>query len=97
MGMTSETCLIPWNPDTESVSRPSARSFNFVTEIFFMTHRALDLGAQVVFERWMQLARNLAMVQQQMETNLARLPNVAERLRQGFDQEMTRYYSSQYY
>lgn len=47
-GMHSETCLIP---TSEGEARPVATSFSFVTECFFLTHRALDLGYRVILEK----------------------------------------------
>lgn len=47
-GMSQETCMIP-TPEGEP--RPMADSFTFVTECFFMTHRALDLGYRVVIDK----------------------------------------------
>lgn len=47
-GMSSETCLVP-TPEGET--RPVAEKFGFVTECFFLTHRALDLGHRVMLEK----------------------------------------------
>ena len=47
-GMSNETCLIP-TPEGES--RLVATSYSFITECFFLTHRALDLGYCVILER----------------------------------------------
>lgn len=49
--MTQETCLIP---TPEDHVRPMAKSFGFVTECFFLTHRALDLGYRVVLDKLMR-------------------------------------------
>lgn len=46
--MISETCLIPV-PQGET--RPVASSFSFVTECFFLTHRALNLGYRIILEK----------------------------------------------
>lgn len=40
------TCLIPTE---ENEIRPTAETYNFVTECFFMTHRALDLSKYETF------------------------------------------------
>lgn len=45
--LSKETTLIPPREVYEEVpgpSRPTADTYNFVTECFFMTHKALDLG-----------------------------------------------------
>ena len=46
--MSSETCLIP---TLEGETRPVANSFSFVTECFFLTHRALDLGYRLILDK----------------------------------------------
>lgn len=50
-GMTQETCLIP---TPEDHVKPIAKSFSFVTECFFLTHLALDLGYRVVLDKLMR-------------------------------------------
>ncbi|KAK3908442.1 Ubiquitin conjugation factor E4 A [Frankliniella fusca] len=89
-GMTSETCLISLSEgdDGQPVQRPCAHSFNFVTEMFFMTHRAIDLGVRVVFERMMQLNQELARIQRQQTQT--RQPETAQTLRQILESNMTR-------
>ena len=47
-GLSSETCLIP-TPEGEK--RPVAESFNFITECFFLTHQALNLGHRVILDK----------------------------------------------
>lgn len=59
-GMSSETCLIP-TPEGET--RPVAESFGFVTECFFLTHRALDLGYRVVLDKLMRTSQDLSRIQ----------------------------------
>lgn len=49
--LSSETCLIP-TPEGEN--RPIAHSFGFVTECFFLTHRALDLGYRVILDKFLR-------------------------------------------
>lgn len=91
-GMSSETCLISLsgNDDGQPIERPSAPSFNFVTEMFFMTHRALDLGMRVVFGKWMQLNQELVRDQRRLEQTQARSPEAAQTFRQILDSNMTR-------
>lgn len=48
-GLNSETCLIP---TSEGESRPVADSFGFITECFFLTHRALDLGYRLILDKF---------------------------------------------
>ena len=77
--------------NSESAQRPTAPSYNFLSEIFFMTHRALDLGVRVVFDKWMQINTSLARAQRHLESASSRLPETAQSFRQFFDTEMTRY------
>lgn len=59
-GLDVETCLIP-TPEGEG--RPVAETFGFVTECFFFTHRALDLGFRVIFEKLLRSNQELARIQ----------------------------------
>jgi len=47
-GLSTETCLIPI---PEGETRPVADLFGFITECFFLTHRALDLGYRVILDK----------------------------------------------
>lgn len=50
----TETCLIP------AEERPTAEVYNFVTEIFFLTHKAVDLGFRVANELFFQAAQDMS-------------------------------------
>ncbi|XP_034241422.1 ubiquitin conjugation factor E4 A [Thrips palmi] len=89
-GMSKETCLITLSSDSGISERPTARSYNFLSDIFFMTHKALDLGFRVVFDKWMQINQELSRIQQQLETTQARLPETAQTLRQMLESKMQR-------
>ncbi|KAG8230259.1 hypothetical protein J437_LFUL009797, partial [Ladona fulva] len=62
-----ETCLIPpvasssdGTMESESnVARPQAENYTFLTECFFMTHRALDLGFRVAHDRLLRISQDL--------------------------------------
>lgn len=56
-----ETCLIPF--PNESQPRHTSSSYNFVTEVFYMTHRAIDLGYRVCIEKFFQMNREMARMQ----------------------------------
>ena len=60
-GGEKETCLIA-NPD-ENQPRPTADSYNFVTEVFYMTHKAIDLGYRVCIDKFIQMNREMARLQ----------------------------------
>lgn len=55
----SETCLIPG----EEVERQSAEQYSFITECFFLAHRALSLGQSVVQDKAQRLYQEIGMMQ----------------------------------
>ena len=58
--LASETCLIP---SAEGTLRPSSETYGFVSECFYMAHKALDLGFRVTYEHLMRLNQDLARTQ----------------------------------
>jgi ubiquitin conjugation factor E4 A len=58
--LASETCLIPSAEDTP---RPSSETYGFVSECFYMAHKALDLGFRVTYEHLIRLNQDLARMQ----------------------------------
>ncbi|XP_034950370.1 ubiquitin conjugation factor E4 A [Chelonus insularis] len=62
--MSKVTCLVPV---PEGESRPVAKEFGFVTEIFYLTHRALDLGYRVVLDKFLKLTHELDRIRQDHE------------------------------
>ncbi|XP_058813018.1 ubiquitin conjugation factor E4 A [Topomyia yanbarensis] len=55
-----ETCLLPVE---ENETRLEADKYNFVTECFFMTHKAIDLGYRVCIEKFFRMNRELHRLQ----------------------------------
>jgi len=55
-----QTCLITL---AEGQDRPSSSTYNFPTEIFFMAHRALDLGFRTVQEKFTKLNQEINRLQ----------------------------------
>lgn len=55
-----ETCLLPMEENEERIS---ADKYNFVTECFFMTHKAIDLGYRVCIEKLIRMSRELHQLQ----------------------------------
>lgn len=55
-----ETCLIPME---ENAIRITANKFNFVTEIFFMTQKAIDLSFRVCIEKVTRMNREIHRLQ----------------------------------
>ncbi|KAJ8679553.1 hypothetical protein QAD02_015340 [Eretmocerus hayati] len=90
-GMRTQTCLIP-TPEGET--RPTATSFSFVTECFYLTHRALDLGVRVVLDKLSKVSHSLSNIQRLF--NNARLGGNAEMnefISQQMESDMTKYLS----
>lgn len=56
----TETCLIPTSTDE---TRPTAPKYNFVTELFFMAHRTLDLSFRICVDQLVQLNQELSQLQ----------------------------------
>lgn len=55
-----ETCLIPFDEDEKRVS---AAKYNFVTEIFFMTQKCIDLSFRVCIEKVTRMNREIHRLQ----------------------------------
>ncbi|XP_050319386.1 ubiquitin conjugation factor E4 A [Bactrocera neohumeralis] len=55
-----ETCLLPID---EHETRIVAEKFNFVTELFYMTHKAFELGYRACIERYTRMTRELHSLQ----------------------------------
>lgn len=55
-----ETCLIPFEENEERVT---ASKYNFVTEIFFMTQKAIDLSFRVCIEKVTRMNREIHRLQ----------------------------------
>ncbi|XP_049779135.1 ubiquitin conjugation factor E4 A isoform X2 [Schistocerca cancellata] len=92
-GLDSETCLIPIAEDEQ---RPTAEKYSFVTECFFMAHRALDLGFRVALERLMQLYREVTQIQRvfvEVQEQGSFQSEVVQTIRQRLEREMTRCFS----
>ncbi|XP_067621639.1 ubiquitin conjugation factor E4 A [Eurosta solidaginis] len=56
LNATEETCLLPTE---ENETRLVAEKFNFVTELFYMTHKAFELGYRACIERYTRMTREL--------------------------------------
>ncbi|XP_071556653.1 ubiquitin conjugation factor E4 A [Temnothorax nylanderi] len=88
-GLSSETCLIP-TPEGES--RPMADSFGFITECFFLTHRALDLGYRVILDKFLKTNQDLARIQRAYnDARTGGSSEVLELITQRMETEMTKY------
>ncbi|CAK9829483.1 Ubiquitin conjugation factor E4 A [Anthophora retusa] len=90
-GMASETCLIP---TSEGGARPVAKTFGFITECFFLTHRALDLGYRVVLDKFLRTNQYLVRLQREyQEAQTGGSSEVLKIITRRMEQEMTKYLS----
>ncbi|KAG7211137.1 hypothetical protein KM043_010462 [Ampulex compressa] len=90
-GMATETCLIP---APEGRGRPVAKSFAFITECFFFTHRALDLGYRVVLDKFQRTSQDLARIQRVYnDAQTGGSMEVLEGITQRMEMEMSKYLS----
>ena len=60
MDFEKETCLIPFEEDE---IRVTSEKYNFVTEIFFMTQKAIDLSFRVCIEKVTRMNREIHRIQ----------------------------------
>ncbi|XP_034174785.1 ubiquitination factor E4A isoform X1 [Osmia lignaria lignaria] len=90
-GMSSETCLIP---TSESGAKPVAKTFGFITECFFLTHRALDLGYRVVLDKFLRTNQSLVRIQRvYQDAQSGGRSEVLETITERMEEEMTKYLS----
>lgn len=63
--LNTETCLLPAleGDDGQPIKRPTAETYNFVTECFFMTQKCIDLGVRVCAEKLWRFGQELAQAQ----------------------------------
>ncbi|KAJ6640137.1 Ubiquitin conjugation factor E4 A [Pseudolycoriella hygida] len=65
--MNKETCLLPTNENEERIT---AESYNFITECFYMTHKAIDLSYRVCIEKFFKLNRHVGQLQNEYQNIL---------------------------
>ncbi|XP_023710863.1 ubiquitin conjugation factor E4 A isoform X2 [Cryptotermes secundus] len=91
--MASETCLIPAPEDTP---RPLSETYGFISECFYLAHKALDLGFKVTFEQLMRLNQDLARIQRAFidaQNQAGANSDVVQTIGERMELEMTRYLS----
>ena len=59
-GLHNDTCLVPL---AEGATRNTLPNYSFTTEVFFMAHKALDLGFRTVQEKFVKLNQELGRLQ----------------------------------
>lgn len=90
--LRSETTLVSRSLDLESVQI----EFNFMTECFYATHKALQLGFRAVHERFVKLAQDLQQIQrvyQDATTQTTGMSDTVEMLTEKLDRGMTQFFS----
>lgn len=60
---TAASSTNPENNNKDRGQRPTAEKYNFITELFFLTHKAYELGYSVTIERLGKITRELHNVQ----------------------------------
>ena len=85
-----ETCLITQE------NRPCAQSlpYSFSTELFFLTHRAMELGAKAVHSQMLQMSQNFSRLQRAyQDAQQSGQTPVAEQIQERMDVMMSSYLS----
>ena len=94
MDMAKETCLIASNEEDEAAEkRPFNGPFTFLTELFFLTHRALELGVKVVHNQMVQLTQELNRIERAYQDAYNQRADVVQLIQQRMDQMMSTYLS----
>lgn len=89
--MSSATCLVTQELE-EGQEREHSAAFNFSTELFFMTHRTLDLGFRTVHEKFVKLNQELNQLQNAYRNAMdAGGGPAAEQVHERMDVAMTKY------
>ncbi|KPI94382.1 Ubiquitin conjugation factor E4 A [Papilio xuthus] len=88
----NETCLLPPREDenNQSLKRPTADTYNFVTECFFMTQKCIDLGVRVCAEKLWRFGQELGRTQRALSDVP---PHLLETMRQRGHHLMTKFMS----
>ncbi|KAJ9594013.1 hypothetical protein L9F63_014573, partial [Diploptera punctata] len=91
--LAAETCLIP---SLEDVARPTSETYGFVSECFYLAHKALDLGFRVTFEHLIRLNQDLARMQRAFidaQNQAGANAEVVRAIEERIEMEMTRFLS----
>ncbi|KAG6443812.1 hypothetical protein O3G_MSEX002997 [Manduca sexta] len=95
----NETCLLPAREgeDGQSLKRPTADSYNFVTECFFMTQKCIDLGVRVCAEKLWRCGQEVGQAQRALadahSAPHAHAPRLLDAMRSRAQHLMTRFVS----
>nr|XP_021189831.2 ubiquitin conjugation factor E4 A [Helicoverpa armigera] len=91
----SETCLLPSRvtEDDQPIKRPTADTYNFVTECFFMTQKCIDLGVRVCAEKLWRCGQELGQAQRALADVAAGAHHLVEPMRQRAHHLMSKFVS----
>lgn len=91
--LQQETCLVPCE-DTSEV-RVTSSTYNFITECFFMAHKAIDLGFKVIGDKLVRLNQEMGRIERTYNETMAQNPNspLVEQIKNRMASEMGRYLS----
>ena len=84
-----ETFLVPIEVNHESISQ----NFNFMTEIFFCTHKALQIGFRACNERFLRLISDLQQLTRIYQSQVSSVPIDQSIIRKQLDESMTSFLS----
>ncbi|CAH2229401.1 jg14860 [Pararge aegeria aegeria] len=90
----TETCLLPAreSEDGQTMKRPTADTYSFVTECFFMTQKCIDLGVRVCAEKLWRCGQDLGRAQRAI-ADAASAHHMIEPMRQQAQFLMTKFVS----
>jgi len=72
-GLDTETCIISTSENKQPI--PLSSSYNFITECFFLTHRALYLGMHGLLVKFNRLDREMNRLQNMLRNSLGTIPD----------------------
>ena len=88
--MASETCLVSL-AESDRDKRQVLSVYNFPSEIFFMTHKCLDLGFRTVQEKFIKLNQELGRLQSAYRDASASGGEAAEMIQSRMEEAMQKY------
>ncbi|XP_017768300.1 PREDICTED: ubiquitin conjugation factor E4 A [Nicrophorus vespilloides] len=93
-GMYNETCLLPMEESNENELRVTALHYTFVTECFYMGHKALELGHKIVVDKLVKLNQEIGRIERAYNNAMAEervLGEVIDTIKNKMSTEMARY------
>lgn len=88
VSIDKETCL---RPIEENQTRRTAVTYNFVSEVFYMTHKAIDLGYRVCIDRFFQANREISRLQHSYQDAQQQGSSAAENIMQLLTAQMPQF------